>query len=473
MANTGSEITGLFQAQPMGRADYPAFALSSMLHGIGIVMISWVLLHTPVVVVDPLSRNYKVRHLELEVPETAESRAVEALYPNQQTVVKPGIKQAVRSGGSSAGERGAEGEARSRAVAALTLPEGGRGKQILVQPNLQTHAKMAEAAPLPSVLVWTPELKRADTIVPPAPEKPVTADVQTSLELPNQELEMADLPQKAADRMPPVKTARAGNTSPIAVKRPAEVKMPPSTVSKPSSEPTPVAVLSVSDLRMDKGTVALPPVNETKANSNKDGVQGARQGATIAQNGMGEPARVTGNDGAAGAKVADAAQSAQNGFAAGESAEHIQLPKDGKFGVVVVGSSLSDQYPEVLQVWSDRVAYTVYLHVGTPKAWILQYAQLRSADAAAGGTVAHLDAPWPYDILRPNLLSKGLNADALMVHGVLNEAGRLVNLAVAYPQGYIHAAYVLHELGEWQFRPAQQKGKPTAVEVLLIIPEND
>jgi hypothetical protein len=87
--------------------------------------------------------------------------------------------------------------------------------------------------------------------------------------------------------------------------------------------------------------------------------------------------------------------------------------------------------------------------------------------------VAHLEAPWPYDILRPNLLSKDLNADALMVHGVLNESGRLVNLAIAYPQGYIHGSYVLHELQQWQFRPAQQQGKPSAVEILLIIPEND
>jgi hypothetical protein len=186
-------------------------------------------------------------------------------------------------------------------------------------------------------------------------------------------------------------------------------------------------------------------------------------------------AKVLGTGGSAqgGATMADAERQVSDSAASGESAERIQLPPNGRFGVVVVGTSLADQYPQTLQIWSDRVAYTAYLHVGTPKAWILQYAQLRNADAASGGTVAHLEAPWPYDIVRPNLLSKDLNADALMIHGVLNQSGRLENLAIAYPDGYAHASFVLRELAKWQFRPAQQLGKATPVEVLLIIPQDE
>jgi hypothetical protein len=431
-------------------------------------MIAWGLIHTPAIVRDPVSRNYKVRHLELQVPETAASRAAEALYPNQNRAAKPAPKEITARGGSS--ETTAQAAPRPRSVPALRMPEGGKGKQILVQPEIRTHLAMAQEAPLPNVLVWTPELKPADTIVPPTPTQPTTVDVQTSLEVPNQELQLADLPQVAADQPPLIETAPAGNTYPVAVQGPSDVKMPPATASTPTAQSTPAAVLSVSDLRMNAGTVALPPVNETKGDDNKEGASTGQPGT---RNGIGEPARGTSSENPAGAAAADAANSAHSQLAAVESAEHIQLPSDGKFGVVVVGSSLSDQYPEALDVWSDRVAYTAYLHVGTPKAWILQYAQLREADAAAGGSIAHLDAPWPYDILRPNLLSKDLNADALMVHGVLNESGRLVNLAIAYPAGYVHSSFVLHELQQWQFRPAQQRGKPTAVEVLLIIPEEN
>jgi hypothetical protein len=250
----------------------------------------------------------------------------------------------------------------------------------------------------------------------------------------------------------------------VAVKQPSEVKMAPETVSIPKEEPTPAAVLSVSDLKLKDGTVVLPPVNELQGDAHKAGSEPPPTAAGT---------RILGNgDAPNGTTVGDAQGEAPATTASGESAEHIELPPNGKFGVVVVGTSLSDQYPETLQIWSDRVAYTAYLHVGTPKAWILQYAQLRSADAASSGTVAHLDAPWPYDIVRPNLLSKDLNADALMIHGVLNETGRLENLAIAYPAEYAHASFVLRELAKWQFRPAQQLGKATPVEVLLIIPQN-
>ncbi len=404
-------------------------------------MVSWALLHNPAIIQDPLSRNYKVRHLQFQVPETAASRAAEALYPNRNKT--------------------AQAAPHPKSAPALRLPEGGEGKQILVQPELKAHVATADAVPVPNVLVWTPQLKPADTIVPPTPEQLPTVDVQTSLNIPNEELQLADLPQTAADRTPAITTPPAGSSSPIAVKGPSDVKMAPATASAPTADPTPAAVLSVSDLKMNDGTVALPPVNETRGDSKKEGAAAQRDSA---QNGIGDPA---------GAKsaVGDAAGADQ--LAASETAERIELPKDGKFNVVVIGSSLSDQYPETLEVWSDRVAYTAYLHVGTPKAGILQYAQLREAEAAGAGSVAHLDAPWPYDIFRPNLLARDLNADALMVHGVLNEAGRLVNLAIAYPAGYVHSSYVLHELQQWQFRPAQQRGKPTAVEVLLIIPEEN
>jgi hypothetical protein len=438
LTNNGYELTGLFQAPPAGRRGFPAFAISTALHGCGVAMVTWALLHQPAIIRDSLSRNYKVRHLQFEVPESSASRAAEALYPNQEKTGKPAAQQDVQ----------AQPAPHPRSPAALRLAEGGKGKQILVQPEMHTEVATAAEVPLPNVLVWTPEVKPAETIVPPKPEPLAEVDVQTSLNVPNEELQLADLPLASADRTPAITTAPAGSSTPIAVHGLNNAKTAPATASAPADQSTPAAILSVSDLRMNSGTAALPPANETRGDMDK---QGAEAGQQAFQNGIGDVSNESG----------------------GESSEHIELPKDGRFGVVVVGTSLSDQFPETLQVWSDRVAYTAYLHVGTPKAWILQYAQLREADASAGGAVAHLDAPWPYDILRPNLLSKDLSADALMVHGVLNEAGRLVNLAIAYPEGYIHGSYVLHELQQWLFRPAQQRGKPTAVEVLLIIPEND
>jgi hypothetical protein len=117
------------------------------------------------------------------------------------------------------------------------------------------------------------------------------------------------------------------------------------------------------------------------------------------------------------------------------------------------------------------MVYTVYLHVGTAKAWILQYSLKRDGDAAVSGNIIHLEAPWPYNIVRPNLTADAINADALMVHGFVNQGGLFELLAVSFPPEFPEKQFVLDALRQWQFRPASQDGHVASVEVLLIIPE--
>jgi hypothetical protein len=101
----------------------------------------------------------------------------------------------------------------------------------------------------------------------------------------------------------------------------------------------------------------------------------------------------------------------------------------------------------------------------------MQYSLPRAADASQGGPVAHLDAPWPYDIVRPNLEPGSIDADALMIHGFVNQAGRFETLSIVFPQAFPQAQFVIAALEKWQFRPAMQNGQSAKVEVLLIIPE--
>ena len=78
--------------------------------------------------------------------------------------------------------------------------------------------------------------------------------------------------------------------------------------------------------------------------------------------------------------------------------------------------------------------------------------------------MSRLEAPWPYDITRPNLLTRDLNADALMVHGVLNQEGRLESLAIAFPSSFRYASFVLRALRSMAVpagaaeRPADRRG---------------
>lgn len=151
------------------------------------------------------------------------------------------------------------------------------------------------------------------------------------------------------------------------------------------------------------------------------------------------------------------------------SVTRISLPKDGQFGVVVVGSALADKYPETADVWSGRMVYTVYLHVGAGKSWILQYSLPSTAQTASAGT--RPDAPWPYDIVRPRFSPDDFTSDALMVHGFVNAAGHFERLALVFPTEFAKAKFLLSALQQWEFRPARQNGQVASVEVLLIIPE--
>jgi hypothetical protein len=151
------------------------------------------------------------------------------------------------------------------------------------------------------------------------------------------------------------------------------------------------------------------------------------------------------------------------------STTNIKTPMDGKFGSIIIGNSIQDQYPETSGVWNGRMAYTVYLHVGLSRNWVLQYSLPKSE--APQPAASALEAPWPYNIVRPNLDPGSVDADALMIHGFVNQSGRFETLSIVFPQTFPQAQFVLAALEKWQFRPAMQQGQTAKVEVLLIIPE--
>jgi hypothetical protein len=258
-------------------------------------------------------------------------------------------------------------------------------------------------------------------------------------------------------------------TSPVVTTAQDTQQETPTTTSQNSAQPAPAAVVSLSDLRQ-QGDVVLPPVNQTASGSSTGLLAPGKPDDLGKSDGGGKGTQ------AANANGAGSAQPSTNpgpgvGANGSETAERIVLPHDGQFGAVIVGSSLQDMFPESEDVWSGRMAYTVYLHVGLRKSWILQYALPAAGDAASAGSTSQLAAPWPFTIIRPNLAAGVINADALMVHGIINKAGKFETLAVAFPQQFPQSEFVLNSLKQWEFRPATQGGKVTAVEVLLIIPE--
>jgi hypothetical protein len=297
----------------------------------------------------------------------------------------------------------------------------------------------------------------------------------------------------------------AGSTSPVVVRGPEAPKQVPTSASAEMEPPTPARVISLSSLQAT-GQVAIPLANQSaqggtspvlapprpdasmgsgasgaaKQGAGKGEGSGANQGA-IAKNGTGSGG--VGNGGGNGGSSGQGGQGGGAGIDHSAGAEqqrlgdgyeasvtHLTLPRDGQFGVVVVGSSVAEEYPEVVEIWHGRLVYTVYLHVGTGKNWIMQYSVPANEEAAAGGAVTKPEAPWPYDILRPHLVESDYTADAIMIHGFVNLAGRFERLGLVFPSGFAQAKFLVDSLMQWKFRPAKQGTKLAMVEVLLIIP---
>jgi hypothetical protein len=492
----------LFSERPELNPQPYSFVVSILAHGVAAGLVSLGIIFTPTVKAPALAEHYVVRHLDLHTLDTemrrAEASAIQASRPHS-------IKPALSPGGSAAGQR--------RAMRQIV--QAPPGPQTLVQPDIPKPLVLTEKIPLPAVVIWDGKDSPARTLVPPLPEKPPVAEIQPSTQLPNEEQNLADLAIPATHFAVQAQPILASTTSPVVVSGPKPTPPAPVTTAAGAAQPTPTAVISLSDSRMANGNVALPPVNES-ASSNSPGAVSpglAKDSSQTTQNNRGHGNQGEGNhgetnrgqdsrngksgraetgqasreaedppDSAAAAQVAKTAPgqtataqaaSGQIGFGQGNrpSTAHITLPKGGQFGAVVVGSSLEEKYPETAELWSSRLSYTVYLHVGLARSWILQYSLSSADSAAAAGNIAHIEAPWPYNIVRPNIAPGAIDADALMVHGFVNQAGRFEALSIAFPPEFAQAQFVLNSLAQWQFRPATQNGQNVKVEILLIIPE--
>jgi hypothetical protein len=462
-----SRTISLFSERPELSQRPSSFVVSILAHVAAVSLLSFGIIYTPEIDDRIVTKRYTVRHLDLHDPKTQRKQSAAkgiAYMGPHATVQKP-----------NPGPRPAAHQAVLRQTA-----DADKGPQTLVQPDITEPVKLVEETPVPAVTIWTPKIEQVKVVLAPQPEPQVASEVKPSINAPNEEIDLADISIASSDRPAAASPILPTTTSPLAVHGPDMVQMAPVTTSQTSAQPTPTAVMSISDLRMPDGTATLPPVNQTTLQSesgamvpgqastgnrsNRSGGKGNEPGAGDS----GEPDGVTGRR--SGTKVGSGSGSGEDD---GPPTEQFTLPRNGQFGAVVVGASLEEKFPEMSGIWSGRVAYTVYLHVGLAKSWILQYSLPRSAEALEGGSVTRLEAPWPYNIVRPNISPDTVISDAILVHGYVNQAGKFESLGIAFPPEFRQAQFVLDALNQWQFRPAARNGQLQKVEVLLIIPEED
>jgi hypothetical protein len=523
-----SSTISLFSEQPELNQRPYSFVFSILAHGVAFGLIFIGIISAPKVKVQVAVQRYEVRHLDLHTLESEMQRARSDFRKEIETPRAPSHAQAPAK--EQASPPAASPDAPPQALRMVV--QAPRGAQTLVQPDLPKPLTLNVEIPVPTVVIWAGKKVVVKTIVPPLPEKPVVAEVKPSTQLPNEEQKLAEIaiPAVALPIVQP-QPILPSTTTPLVVTGPKPTPPAPITTAQGSSLPTPAAVMSLSEHRMANGAVTLPPVNSSVATPSPGEIAPAEAKNTTpaghgshtdkpAQkpvdknksvgkstgNAAGKPTakpadhavgkandkpadKAVGNAAAKSnsAKAADlpdsakAPQGANAGSAQKTTAQtgygivntptgaHITRPKEGQFGSVVVGSSLTEKYPETAELWSGRLSYTVYLPVGLARSWILQYS-LSRADSPAGATT-RAEAPWPYNIVRPNIAPGAIDADALMIHGFVNQAGRFEALSIAFPPDFAQAQFVLNALNQWEFRPATQNGQNVKVEVLLIIPE--
>ena len=475
-----SRTITLFAPPPLPlRRDSSSVVTSVVVHGLVCGCLIFGVRTAPRVSNRSAIRRYTVRVLNVPMPEPVVEQTAGISVPRPVAKAAAGPQPA--PGGSPA----------SMPDVATRLAQLPR-RQILIQPDAPPDVLLQHPTPIPLVLRWTPPdiPVKVVTLAPP-PQKSLLAKLRPSIEPPNRELTLADIRVSSTNLATALATLPASTTSPIVVRGPEPARRIPETYAKQLEQPAPAQIMSLSDLQSQQGPVAIPlanapgrpviaasPAMGPAVNSGEGGHGDAE--SRQSGNGAGpSPATAEAKAGGSGGPAAPSGAKAEPeqeqelglDGGPGTSVTRIHLNKDGQFGVVVVGSTLAEQYPETVGLWGGRLVYTVYLHLGKGKAWILQYAVPPAAQAATPTNAGRPEAPWPYDIVQPHLDPNDYTSDAVMVHGFVNLAGRFERLAVVFPTEFAQAKFVLTALQQWQFRPARQNGQLAPVEVLLIIPE--
>jgi hypothetical protein len=481
-----SYTISLFNQRPDQGPRPTSVAASFVLHTFVIAVVWFAVTYRP-----PYARiatdHLPVRELDLNIPDDMRT--------------PPRIPAPAASAGAHA--PASQGKPSPSDPALREVAQAQPGPQTLIQPDVEHPVTLPEQIPVPQVAIWQPSKVPVKKIVPALPQKPAPSEVKPSVESPNQELTLADVKISSTFHPTPKPIVVASTTSPVTIHAPPQPPVPLATTSQTAKPPTPAALLSLSNLRMKEGIAVLPPVNEsvvvkspgTLAGQSKDAASPGKDNASTKPGQGGSSAGPAGNPNSQNSSPGPGLAFKISGPGLGPSSSKsdgpepqagtgpadidsnqlstttVNVPRDGRFSSIIVGNSLQDQYPEIGGVWNGRVVYTVYLHVGLARSWVLQYSLAHASEAPQSGPVSAIEAPWPFSIVRPNLDPGSLDADALMIHGFVNQAGHFEALNMVFPQAFPQAQFVIAALEKWQFRPAMQGGQSARVEVLLIIPE--
>ena len=209
------------------------------------------------------------------------------------------------------------------------------------------------------------------------------------------------------------------------------------------------------------------------------GLAGAGSGAGHTGAGIGGAEGKGGGGGAnsgSGTGTAGPGAGGEAGSSLGVAPPPVRLvrPHTGNYEVAVVQSS--GVIPGSAGLLKGKPVYSVYIPVGGPKEWILQYClpaddahRAEPSQVVTLGNAAPVKAPYAYLIFGP-VVQLRFGARFGFIHGFVNASGRFEQLQEASDPVIENLDKVLESLRAWEFRPATKDGVPAVVEVLLCIP---
>jgi len=301
-----------------------------------------------------------------------------------------------------------EGSRRGAGAGARRVPALSSGPQTLVVNGASREVRLRAAIPLPTIV------SRTQTLPLPARTEPVRPDPE---------------PQLRAIQM-----------------------------LNPSAPPV-VSIISLPEVLRAPDATPIPAVSQAP-DPGSSKVNASAPGGSL-----------PGHDPSAGEPLLpDKTRGVAEASGAREKLARIELPRNGKPEISVFGESIAEQYPETEKGMRGLAVSTLYLKMGLRKNWILEY-WAPSAQKAQdeSGRAAGLEAPWPYVMLRPEVMFPP-GADAVLVRGALTVEGRLERLQMLLPVEWAQMDDLFRALRQWEFRPALLSGQPQAVEGLLVIP---
>jgi hypothetical protein len=227
----------------------------------------------------------------------------------------------------------------------------------------------------------------------------------------------------------------------------------------------------VNDKTPVGGTRTQPGTGSSIGDRPATGSGGLGAGTTPLQatSGIGPPSRsaVTGSE-----------QSGLSGMGATGTSQSGRMvrPIDGHYDIDIVQSS--GAIPGTSGLLKGRPVYSVYLPVEAGKEWILQFCLPEQTSKPAVSSIVRIDAiapltaPYAFSIVRPAIRFRA-GAHYAFIHGFVTVSGRFEGLIQAGEQAIENFDSVVGDLQQWEFRPAAKDGQPTAVEILLCIPNSE